>query len=160
MKLKDLFLNWVINTPLFEMAFERKVLINKVRNLQDALSEHLIKLLALNMPENVNHWQQEINGYLDLLQRYKLRGRKGRTLSGPEFKEILWNEPLGDGIVEMQSLLNSLGKFKGYPIEQRTILNDHQLYEVLEKIYHEISYDLANHKVEPIQHYISRFVRQ
>lgn len=44
MKLKEIFDIWASETPLLEMAFERREAIKKIRQVQMSLSEYLVKI--------------------------------------------------------------------------------------------------------------------
>lgn len=151
MKIKDILLDWVIETDLFEMAFKRKIVVDKVRDHQIQIARHLIKHLYYDVPEETKrHWAKEIDAWLSTIDDYRLKG--GKALDGSVYYELLFKEPLG----EREAVVRNIKK-----INRDDDMNDKQglvaidvLHQQLEKILHRVAYDLGNDKLQDIQKYI------
>ncbi len=143
------------SSMLLEMALERKLAINLLRNLQFTIEEHFLKYFGIDSPENRPHWLNELNGYFRKIDRIRLRPNN-KKLNSATYTTILWDEFLGGDISDISKPLNSLlrDEYKSYP---RTSLTDYEIYEILEKIYHDICYDLASDKFMGVRYYINKY---
>jgi hypothetical protein len=74
MKILDI----LINTPLFEMAYERKRAKDLVSDLSPNIMDHMIKLFVMNSPETKNHWISEINSWLFKIDAITLKPKNKR----------------------------------------------------------------------------------
>lgn len=76
--LKDLIIEAVSTTFIFEMAYSREKYINEVHSLTDQIVQNwcLIKYCNLYDIENENrlHWSKELIAHISNLQRMKLKG--------------------------------------------------------------------------------------
>lgn len=88
MKITEIVLDWITSTKLFEMAFSRKDLINRVSAQDWQVDSHLLKVLMYGKVAAYNHWCQELNAALSGIQRLKLQGNK--RLSSDKYFELLW----------------------------------------------------------------------
>ena len=77
MRLFELIGDWLLTTPLLEMAMDRRRAKDKVTDLSPQIYTHLLKLFVVNSPEN-HHWQSEINAWLGLIDdiRFKHNHKK------------------------------------------------------------------------------------
>lgn len=153
MKIADIVTDWIINTELFEMAYQRKAVIGRVRSLQDEIATHLIKHEYYDVSEETkSHWRSEINAWIGRIQKSKLKGNK--MLSGSTYYDLLFNEPLGErsdvvGIIRVIDKIDGMGKYN-------KVGTVDQLHERLEKILHQLSYDISNQRIETIDYYLRR----
>ncbi len=146
------------SSVLLEMAYERKSALNILRNLQYPIKEHFIKYLAIDSPNDKQHWIVELNGYFRKIDDISLKPN-GKKLNPLSYWNILWDEPLGHGVEAVTRTIKRLVNHD-YANCKRTKLTDYQIYEILEKIYHDICYDLASDKfldTAGIQPYISKY---
>ena len=154
MRIKDLMADWLSDTEIFEMAYQRKKAIEIVSSHQDQLATHLVKHLCYDVPvETKKHWEAEINAWIAKINKIQLKN--GKKLSGDMYYELLFNEPLGQ-ISDLRGIINTVNKFDGmddYTVNKN--LNDS--HEKIEKILHALSYDLSNDKAEKIQHYLELY---
>jgi hypothetical protein len=60
----DKFIDWISNTPLFELAQQRSIAIDKIEDLSETLNEHLFKLYIMQKSTYRDHWVDEIHNYL------------------------------------------------------------------------------------------------
>lgn len=155
MLLKEVLLEWLLNTNLFEMAFERKVVINKVRQLQTTIARHFVTLVTFDDLNNLNHWINEIDGYLaDIDEAFVKPGT--RKLNPAEYYNMLWEEPLGHGVLALNQLRSGIFKRDPeYSKLPRRDIPDNLAYQNLEKLYHKVSYDIANNKFTHIRDYLN-----
>lgn len=155
MRLKELLLDWIIDNALFEMAFERKKAIEKVRSKQMQIARYLVKILAFDAPQIHNHWFKEINGWLYDINTTKWN-RKNR-FKPHEYMYWLWEEPLGHGVDAIQDIfygLLNLADDHNYTDLPRTNLSNHQILEIMHKIYTDLCFDLSKGQAKQIQRYI------
>ena len=81
MKVMDL-VDSVIESPLFEMAFQRKVIINRLRGFQFQINSHALKIIAYPDSQDVPHWRRELIAWGNDLAAMQLRGLRGVTPMG------------------------------------------------------------------------------
>ena len=74
MKVLDL----LINTPLFEMAYERRKAKDLISDLSPSIVDHMIKLFVMHSPETKNHWISEINSWLFKIDAITLKPKNKR----------------------------------------------------------------------------------
>ena len=151
MKIKDVFANWVSESQLFEMAFKRKVAIDKIRSFQLQIAKHLIKHLYYDVSEETKkHWEQEIDTWLNDIDETRLK--KGKTLDGSVYYHHLFTEPLGErsDVTRKIKKINTDVDMK----QKEGLIDITKLHENLEKILHDVSYDLFNEKLKNIREYI------
>ena len=74
MKVLDL----LINTPLFEMAYERRKAKDLISDLSPNIVDHMIKLFVMHSPETKNHWISEINSWLFKIDAITLKPKNKR----------------------------------------------------------------------------------
>jgi len=76
MKIRELLLDKLSNSTLFEMAYERRKAKDTVTDLSPQIFDHLLKLFVFESPDTVNHWTQEINSFLNKINRIYLKPNK------------------------------------------------------------------------------------
>jgi hypothetical protein len=117
MRLREVVLDYIAETKLFEMAFERKVAVNKSRHLQNQISRHLVKVYMYQDSEYVNHWCNELNTWLNDIQDNIVRGNN-RPLDFDTLMKILLIEPM-ESVAEVQNLMNRVYReYKDLKIDQ------------------------------------------
>lgn len=82
MKILDI----IIATPLFEMAYSRKIAKDMVTELSPQIFDHLLKLFVFESPENVHHWRREITIWLLKINKLYLKSNTKKPS-----KEDLYN---------------------------------------------------------------------
>lgn len=106
-----------MSTTIFEMAFEKKVAIDKARSLQSQIAYHLVKINMYSSSSLVPHWTKEVNVWLQLIQRNKLKGTNN-PLNKQDLFKILFDEPLGT-VVDVQDYMNEAHEeYPDLPIDQ------------------------------------------
>jgi len=111
MRIKDIILDILNETKLFEMAFERKIAIQHARNIQHEISRHLIKVCMYHDSEYVNHWCNELNGWLWSIQKKELKSTR-KPLDSITLMKILFEEPM-ETVSEVQRDMNRIYKEYG-----------------------------------------------
>lgn len=76
MRIKDVLIDSLIDTKLFEMARSRAAAKDLITHLSPQIIHHLIKLFVFNSPENKNHWLKEIDGWLNQIDDIYLKPSK------------------------------------------------------------------------------------
>ena len=73
MKLKEVFLDIIIGTKLFEMAYSRAKAEYLVTAQSPQIFKHFIKLFVFNLPDTRNHWIVELNSYFKIINDITLK---------------------------------------------------------------------------------------
>ena len=94
MRIRELLLDAVISTKIFEMAFKRKNAIDKIRNKQDVISEHLLKVLLFPNSRDVPGWKKELDVWLYDIGDIILKPYGDRLYSS-DYMNLLFDEPIG-----------------------------------------------------------------
>lgn len=153
MRIKDLMADWLSDTELFEMAYQRKKAIEIITNYQRQIARHIIKYLYYDVSqETKKHWIAEIDGWLSIVDEIKLKNKK--RLSGDVYYKLLFDEPLGE-ITDIQGIVKNIDKIPGMG-DFNKIGSLTELHIKCEKILHAISYDLANDKFSDFLHYADK----
>jgi len=96
MKFKELFINTISKTTLFEMAFYKKVAEDKIRNEVTPLIGHLIKISKWDDNKNYNKHKKDINSmWLKNIVIVKIKKDK---FTKKDYFNLLYEEPIGDDI--------------------------------------------------------------
>lgn len=74
MKILDL----IINTTLFEMAYEHKEAKKIVTSRSPQIFKHLLKLFIFESPENTKHWRKEITNWFREINDIYLKSKTSR----------------------------------------------------------------------------------
>jgi hypothetical protein len=72
----------VLESSLFEMAFQRKVIINRLRDLQFQINRHVMKIIVWPSAQEVPHWKRELTGWGNDLTAMTLRAGRGARPMG------------------------------------------------------------------------------
>lgn len=150
MRISEIILDKLNETALFEMAFERKTAINIVRGKAKPIVDHLIYLLIYKNSNAINHWKSELSAFINSIDYLYLKPSK-RKLSGNDYYNLLFEEPLGGDIIQTEKLLSQALSKEGDP---NATINPYFLKESLEKIIHKLSFDLANDQYKSIDDYV------
>jgi len=92
MKIMDI-VDSVIESPLFEMAFQRKVITNRLRGFQFQVNDHALKIIVWPAAQEVPHWKRELIAWGDDLALSWLRGRLSRPMGFDLAWKHLYLEP-------------------------------------------------------------------
>lgn len=95
MKYLDKFTYWLINHPIFEMAYYRKDAVDKIRLLSGTIIEHIIKVKYIDDDYNKNHWRNEIISFFNRIDSITIKPNN-RRFSRDEYLEFLFIEPYCD----------------------------------------------------------------
>jgi hypothetical protein len=83
----------VIESPLFEMAFQRKAIIDRLRGFQFQINAHALKIIAWPDAQEVPHWKHELTTWGNDLAASWLRGRPSRPMGFDLAWKHLYLEP-------------------------------------------------------------------
>lgn len=136
---KELFLDVLNKTALFEMAFDKKTMENKIRGLEKPINLHLIKLLRYKDPENKQKHINDIMTWLSDIQDLDFL-KKNKKFSKDTYYKLLFEEPITDG-GNTQYLKNleryTLKSYLSLPIirsEKETIMELEQLHNKISSL--------------------------
>jgi len=153
-EITNYLLDRVCNTTLFEMAHERKLALDTVRAVTNQIIFHLIYLYLYPESSAKNHWKTELNAFLNKIDNLWLKPNGRKKLSGKDYYDKLFSEPLEGDIIQLKSRVNKIIQKEGKPNSE---VNLYLLKESLEKIIHTISYDLSNDDFISIENYLQLF---
>ena len=90
-----------------EMAYPKRYVEQIVTGLADPINEHLIKLIGFEFsPELRHHFQQELDTWLDKIQRLRMRPNN-RTGAPKFYYDLLFDYPFGG--VEVRNMQSIMG---------------------------------------------------
>jgi hypothetical protein len=123
MKVIDLLLD----TRLFEMAFNRKDAINNTLSHTATLRDHLIKIHTWPDNRACGGWKGTVREIADSIQGTPLK-RGNRQLDKATLKDILWNKPMEPNptavVVERMRMFTSGGYTNPLPPSKSDIACD------------------------------------
>lgn len=94
MKLIRKFEDYVLYSPIFELAFQRRVCIDKIRGISFILFYHILKVKLIK-DGSIEHWKKEILGFI--LNIYDLRFEPNfKKFNKEDYIEFLFVEPFCD----------------------------------------------------------------
>jgi len=141
-------LDILMETRIFELAYNRKTAMDKVRDLSLNTSTELLKILMYRGSRNQNHWRGKFDGWMSSIKRYS----KG-TLKERDLFHLLWVEPLGD-LDQLEDLI-SMVELDYYAPSHHIDYNDlPSLHNQMKDIFTSISSDIAINKHININNYI------
>lgn len=141
-------LDIIMETRIFELAYNRKVAMDKVRDLSLNTSMELLKILMYRDSRNQNHWKGKLEGWLNSIKRYS----KG-TLKERDLFNLLWNEPLGN-LDQLEDLISMVEGDYYKPSYHIDYDNLSLLHNKMKKIFINISLDISNNKQININNYL------
>jgi hypothetical protein len=151
MRIKELLLDIIAASHLFEMAEHRKNLIQKIHSYAYQIDTHLLKVIMYGKVSSYSHWCSEINVWLKTVQAMKLKGSKKR-LSKEDYLKQLW-ESLLESIEEVQSHMEEIDREYSHTykmIQYDPALVHKEVYDIL----HDISHDISLGKFTDIKNYV------
>lgn len=92
MNIINKFTEWLIYQPFMEMAYYRKEASDKIRSLSGTVLIHILKVIYLNDPLNVNHCKIEISGYFLKIEDITIKP-KNKKFTKEEYYNFLFLEP-------------------------------------------------------------------
>ena len=141
-------LDMLMETRIFELAYNRKTAMDKVRDLSLNTSMELLKIIMYKNSRNQNHWRGKFDGWMSGIKRYS----KG-TLKERDLFHLLWVEPLGD-LDQLEDLI-SMVESDYYPPSHHIDYNDlPSLHNRMKDIFTNISSDISINKHININNYI------
>ena len=139
-----------------EMAFDRKVVISKIRGLAFPVIEHLIKVIRYKDDINLNKHIKDIETWLNDIQRPDV-GKAGKKLKSNDYFKLLFEEPVTD-INNIQFIKNTeKGSLKKYQSLEK-IKDEKETMELLYKIVKEISIKLSQNEAWWLSDFIRDFL--
>ena len=141
-------LDILMETRVFELAYNRKTAVNKVRDISLNTSMELLKILMYKDSRNQNHWRAKFDGWMASIKRYS----KG-TLKERDLYNLLWSEPLGEmsQLVDLISMVEADYYKPSHHIDYSDL---NPLYVQMKGVFARISNDIVKNKHININNYI------
>jgi hypothetical protein len=89
MKLRDLLIDILLETRLFELSFDRKEAIDKIKSNSHTICLHCIKLLILPNSMHRSHWIKELNDRLDEIDDIRTKPDNDK-FQAKFYKKYIW----------------------------------------------------------------------
>jgi len=141
-------LDILMETRIFELAYNRKTAMDKIRDISLNTSMELLKIIMYKNSRNQNHWRGKLDGWFSSIKRYA-RG----TLKERDLFHLLWVEPLGE-LGQLEDLISMVEADYYTPSHHIDYTNLPALHNQMRNIFTSISRDMANNKHININNYI------
>jgi len=142
MKYIDSIVQALMEIRVFEMAFQRKHVINKTRDLSLHIAQHIAKIALYPEHSARKHWEKEVHDACNSIDDLKYDGNK--KLKESDYRHLLYEEPYeGTGLID-----NTARKSIGNGMVDHKWSDAHKqvLHAKIKSTYHGLSYQLANNK--------------
>ena len=152
MRLFEIIADYIVDTKLIEMAVERKQIVSLCLSLSSQIVAHVVKVVWFNKSVDVNHWCNELNGWLHSIQDLKFN-RKQR-LSGDQYYKNIFTSVLEFGVSDLNDIVEKRIKVGAIDAKTKNELTDYQALQKVESILHNVCYDISNNKFIDIKNYL------
>ena len=142
------------DTTIFEMAFDKRTMENKIRGLEQPINLHLIKLIRYTDEINARKHINDIVNWLEDIQDLDFN-KKGKKFSKELYYKLLFEEPFTDALNEKYLISLERRKLNDYI----SLPRKHSLQEtliILEKTQKEIAKLLSEDSISDIVYTLNR----
>jgi mRNA-degrading endonuclease HigB of HigAB toxin-antitoxin module len=151
MRIKEIILDAIIGTSLFEMAFNRKQAIDSIQNQSYEIDLHLLKILMYGTVRDYEHWCSELNNWFLKIQRTRLKHNK-QPLDFKTLYKILWEGYL-ESPEEVKDLMSDVDR--KYSESYKLINYDFvEVHKIIQSILYDVSYDISHNRFNDIRNYL------
>jgi hypothetical protein len=145
-----------MKTELFEMAFERKVIIEKCRSLSAQICFHIVKLTCFDNPNDVRGHLKSLDGWLDDIYSQKLKTpKKNKKLDADIYYKEIWFDRVDD-YIQLKDIAEYIKRrdYKNVPLRK---VDYQELYNKLCKMMNDICYDIESNNLEEFDYYLDKY---
>lgn len=135
-----------------EMAYRRRDIESKITGLSDPISEHLIKILMWEDPQNNNKHINDVNKWFYSIQRLYIKGNKKPTQT--DYFNWMFNDVIKDEHT-FDLMVKGLHEYHHLP----KIRKNSEVFNTIKNIFYQISYDLPLNKFVDLRHYIYKYLQ-
>jgi len=151
MRIKEIILDAIIGTHIFEMAFNRKQAIDAIQANSYEIDLHLLKILMYERVRDYDHWCTDINTWLSKIQRTRLKHNK-KPLDFITLYKTIWEGYL-ESPGEVQDLMSDIDK--KYSKSYKLINYDYfEVHKKIQSILYDICQDISLTKFKDIRDYL------
>lgn len=137
---------------LFEMAIQRKELVDITKNHRFIVAKHVVKIFIYPTDTALHHWKSEVNVWLSLIQRH-VYDRKKR-LTAEQYFDILWRGPFENtDLIEVS--MNEFVRREKYPAVHHTPNQITYIEREIEKVYAAVCKDISSGAFYDLSDYFS-----
>lgn len=155
MKWADFLLDKITETELFEMAYERKVMIDKCRDLSSQICFHIIKLTCFNNPNDVRGHLKSLNGWIGDIYAQKLKTpKKNKKLPADVYYNEIWFNRIDD-YIQLKDMTLYLKRSVYKNVELRKV-NYSDLYDKLCEMMKKVCSDIEKDKLNDFEYYFDK----
>ena len=139
------FREWISSLMLNEMAFSKRVMEDKIRNLENQINLHLIKILRYKDNTNKQKHINDVMNWLIDIQDYDF-GKAGRKFSKELYFKLLFEEPITDEDNILYLKNKEKGKLKSYSSLEK-IRTEKEVMYLIWKIHKQIAEHLSKNEI-------------
>lgn len=156
MKWADFLLNKITETDLFEMAYERKVIIDKCRDLSSQICFHIVKLTCFKNPNDVRGHLKSLNGWLDdiYIQRLKT-SKKNKKLPKDVYYDEIWFKRVDD-YTQLEYIAQYIKERYYKNVELRDV-DYSDLYDKLCEMMNKLCFDMEHNTLKLFDYYLNEY---
>jgi hypothetical protein len=151
MRIREIILDTIIGSRLFEMAFNRKQAIDTARSYSYEIDLHLLKILMYEQVRDYDHWCTEVDTLLNRVQRTKLKHNK-KPLDFDTLYKILWEGYL-ESPDEVKDLMSDIDK--EYSKSYKLINYDYlEIHKKIQNVLLSVCEDISSSTLKDIRDYL------
>ena len=150
------FMDLLMKTELFEMAFERKVIIEKCRSLSAQICFHIVKLTCFDNPNDVRGHLKSLDGWLDDIYSQKLKtSKKNKKLDADIYYKEIWFDRVDD-YIQLKDIALYI-KERYYKNVKLRDVDYRTLYDKLCKMMNKLCFDIEHNTLKLFEYYFDKY---
>lgn len=148
MRWKEIIVNMIAESEIFEMAMARKDAESKITGLGEPTLEHLIKILKWQ--DNLNYQKHigDINSWLYKIQNIYIKGNKKPTQH--DYYTWIFVDNVTAGEIVIRRWIKGLYQYHDLYV----IRTDEEVYDIIKHMIYQISFELPTNNFDDIADYL------
>ena len=151
------FTDWALNTPIFELALQRNVAMDRIESLSKPINEHLFKLYVMQKSTYREHWIDEIDNFMTQTNDISW-GKKRNKFEHDNYFEWMFVYYFYDRNFKLKLNLNRYLKkiLEKYPEEDKINWNFNEFRNMVESfyIYFSSKFENGDYEYEDLEKYL------
>ena len=139
----------LLQMHIFEMAHQRKDIVDRMKNLDTQIAHHIVKV-ALHPDHTARpHWESEINAWLSSINNMHYNGTK--KLKFDDYHIHLYEKPF-EGTNFVNHIAKGITRVDDLPDHKWSSDHKQELEYRIKNVYHDICKQLATDDYQHIKH--------